>query len=86
IGIFTAYQLRITALGYTSNEETKWLNISDAVNDGVVFAVRDHEDAPHETIQVIEKEDQTDDARPRRPISHLRHVPNMYDRGPWLNL
>ncbi|KAJ1857467.1 palmitoyltransferase swf1 [Coemansia sp. RSA 1822] len=86
IGIFTAYQLRITALGYTSNEETKWLNISDAVKDGVVFAVRDHEDTPHETIQVIEKEDQADDARPRRPISHLRHVPNMYDRGPWLNL
>ncbi|KAJ2303214.1 palmitoyltransferase swf1, partial [Coemansia sp. RSA 2705] len=85
IGVFTAYQLRITMLGYTSNEESKWLNVADAIRDGVVFAVRES-DAAHEIIQVIEKEDQDADRRPRRPIAYLGDVPNAYHRGAWDNL
>ncbi|KAJ2671048.1 palmitoyltransferase swf1 [Coemansia sp. RSA 1085] len=85
IGVFTAYQLRITMLGYTSNEESKWVNIADAIKDGVVFAIKDgsHEEA----IRVIEKEDQGDfDSQLCRPITHLHQVPNVYDRGAWNNL
>ncbi|KAJ2160917.1 palmitoyltransferase swf1 [Coemansia sp. RSA 552] len=86
IAVFAAYQLRITLLGYTSNEEAKWLNVANAVEDGVVFAVRQSEHAAAEVFQVIEKEDQAHDTRPRRPISHLRQVPNRYSHGPWANL
>ncbi|KAJ1729627.1 palmitoyltransferase swf1 [Coemansia biformis] len=86
IVFFAGYQLRIVMLGYTGNEETKWLNVADAIHDGVVFAVRESDDAPREVIRVIEEEDQPADLRPRRPITHLRQVPNLYDRGPWRNL
>ncbi|KAJ2807891.1 palmitoyltransferase swf1 [Coemansia helicoidea] len=83
---FAGYQLRIAMLGYTGNEETKWLNVADAIEDGVVFAVRVADDPPREVFRVIEEEDQPGDPRPRRPISHLRQVPNIYDRGAWQNL
>ncbi|PIA14022.1 zf-DHHC-domain-containing protein [Coemansia reversa NRRL 1564] len=85
IGIFTAYQLRITMLGYTSNEESKWLNVADAIADGVVFAVQESDHSKREIAQVIEKEDQPADLRPRRQITHLRDVHNMYNRGVWNN-
>ncbi|KAJ2715358.1 palmitoyltransferase swf1 [Coemansia spiralis] len=65
---FACYQLRIVMLGYTGNEETKWLNIADAIEDGVVFAVRTADDPPREAFRVIEKEDQPDDPRPRPPL------------------
>ncbi|KAJ2608334.1 palmitoyltransferase swf1, partial [Coemansia sp. RSA 1365] len=85
IGIFTAYQLRITMLGYTSNEESKWLNVADAIADGVVFAVQESDHSKREIAQVIEKEDQPADLRFRRQITHLRDVQNMYNRGAWNN-
>ncbi|KAJ2492968.1 palmitoyltransferase swf1 [Coemansia sp. RSA 2050] len=90
---FAAYQFRISMLGYTSNEESKWLNVADAIKDGVVFCI--HSDGGASTssgvmdggvFQIVEKEDQEADLRAKTLVTHLSQVKNRYDRGAWQNL
>ncbi|KAJ2364695.1 palmitoyltransferase swf1 [Coemansia sp. RSA 2607] len=84
IGIFTLYQLRIVSLGYTGNEEIKWLNVADDIKDEVLFVV--NEGSEHEAYAIIEKEDQQTDPRPKRLVTDLSQVANKYHRGVWENL
>ncbi|KAJ2844902.1 palmitoyltransferase swf1 [Coemansia erecta] len=84
IVIFSAYQLRIVSLGYTSNEETKWLNVADDIKDEVLFVV-ENDDGKTE-YAVIEKEDQPADHRRKRLVIDLAQVDNQYHRGAWANL
>ncbi|KAJ2661164.1 palmitoyltransferase swf1 [Coemansia sp. RSA 1200] len=82
IAIFFVYQVRISACGYTTNEETKWLNVADAVADGVVFEIG----AAEPWYEVIEKDAQASDTRPRKLVGSLAEVANIYDCGAWANL
>ncbi|KAJ1792384.1 palmitoyltransferase swf1 [Coemansia sp. RSA 2399] len=84
IAIFCGYQVRISMCGYTNNEETKWLNVSDAVADGVVFEIGPG--SAESWYEVVEKHDQPSDTRPRKQIHSLNDVVNIYDRGAWANL
>ncbi|KAI8320455.1 zf-DHHC-domain-containing protein [Martensiomyces pterosporus] len=84
ITLFTAYQLRIVMLGYTTNEEAKWLNVAAAIDDGVLFAVCGEDGG--EMLEVVEKEDQEADSREKSPVVSLSDVVNAYDRGLWQNL
>ncbi|KAJ1806751.1 palmitoyltransferase swf1 [Coemansia sp. RSA 2599] len=84
IVIFSAYQLRIVSLGYTSNEETKWLNVADDIKDEVLFVV-ERDDGKTE-YAVIEKEDQPADHRRKQLVADLAQVENRYHRGAWSNL
>ncbi|KAJ2726465.1 palmitoyltransferase swf1 [Coemansia sp. Benny D115] len=84
IAIFTLYQLRIVSLGYTSNEETKWLTVADAIQDEVVFFVT--QDGGSEAVEIIEREDQSADKRPRRLVRSLAELKNPYHRSVWANL
>ncbi|KAJ1934944.1 palmitoyltransferase swf1 [Kickxella alabastrina] len=84
IVLFTAYQVRIVSLGYTSNEEHKWLNVADAVKDGVVFVVES--ESGSEAVEVIEVEEQLKDPRPRQMVKDLAEINNRYHRGAWTNL
>ncbi|KAJ2551005.1 palmitoyltransferase swf1 [Coemansia sp. RSA 1933] len=84
IAIFFGYQVRISMCGYTNNEETKWLNVSDAIADGVVFEIGPG--SGDSWYEVVEKQDQAADTRTRRKILSLDDVVNIYDRGAWANL
>ncbi|KAJ1896842.1 palmitoyltransferase swf1 [Kickxella alabastrina] len=84
IVLFTAYQVRIVSLGYTGNEEHKWLNVADAVKDGVVFVVESEDGS--EAVEVIEVEEQLKDLRPRQMVKDLAEINNQYHRGAWTNL
>ncbi|KAJ1999954.1 palmitoyltransferase swf1 [Coemansia thaxteri] len=90
---FAAYQFRIGMLGYTSNEESKWLSVDDAVKDGVVFCIHNkgettiaENSASASTYELIEKADQAADVRPKTLVTHLSQIKNQYDRGAWQNL
>ncbi|KAJ2350212.1 palmitoyltransferase swf1 [Coemansia sp. RSA 2671] len=90
---FAAYQFRISMLGYTSNEESKWLNVADAITDGVVFCIHGGGGASMSSgekdggvFEIVEKEDQEADLRAKTPVTHLSQVKNHYDRGAWQNL
>ncbi|KAJ1962854.1 palmitoyltransferase swf1 [Dipsacomyces acuminosporus] len=86
ITLFTGYQLRIVMLGYTTNEESKWLNVAAAIDDEVLFFVKtDKEGVCMETLEVVEKEDQPGDAREKVLVTNLSQVKNIYDLGPWAN-
>ncbi|KAJ2568365.1 palmitoyltransferase swf1 [Coemansia sp. RSA 1813] len=84
IAIFCGYQVRISMCGYTSNEEAKWLNVADAVADGVVFEIGPG--SGESWYEVVEKHDQPADTRPRKLIHSLDDVVNIYDHGAWANL
>lgn len=84
IAIFSGLQIRMGMLGYTSNEESKWESVQEAILDGVAFWI-EKEDG-RKAIEVIEKEDQAKDTRPRTPVRLLAEVENKYDRGAWNNL
>ncbi|KAJ2744693.1 palmitoyltransferase swf1 [Coemansia sp. BCRC 34301] len=90
---FTAYQIRIGMLGYTSNEESKWLIVDEAIKDGVVFCIHNESglgpsaaEMDSGTFQLVEKEDQEADLRPKTLVTRLSQVKNRYDRGAWQNL
>ncbi|KAJ2114321.1 palmitoyltransferase swf1 [Coemansia sp. RSA 922] len=90
---FAAYQIRISMLGYTSNEESKWLNVDDAIKDGVVFCIHGEGgtsmssgEMDGSVFELVEKEDQEADVRAKTLVTCLSQVKNRYDRGPWQNL
>ncbi|KAJ2441251.1 palmitoyltransferase swf1 [Coemansia sp. RSA 2424] len=90
---FAAYQVRIGMLGYTSNEESKWLIVDDAIKDGVVFCIH-RERGPSSSVgemddgifELVERDDQEADVRSKTLVTHLSQVKNRYDRGAWRNL
>ncbi|KAJ2235146.1 palmitoyltransferase swf1 [Coemansia sp. RSA 485] len=84
IAIFSAYQMRIVSLGYTSNEETKWLNVADDIKDEVLFVVE--QDGGKSEYAIVEKEVQPTDHRRKQLVTDLAQVKNAYDRGAWANL
>ncbi|KAI9502269.1 DHHC palmitoyltransferase-domain-containing protein [Coemansia spiralis] len=81
--LFCGYQVRISMLGYTNNEESKWLNVAEAIGDQVVYETAAPEGPVYE---VIEKDEQPADSRPRRCVGSLAEVKNMYDHGAVGNL
>ncbi|KAJ2804004.1 hypothetical protein H4S07_004331 [Coemansia furcata] len=90
---FAAYQIRISMLGYTTNEESKWLTVDDAIKDGVVFFVHgeggmstSNGEMSDGVFELVEKEDQEADSRTKTLVTHLSQVKNRYDRGAWQNL
>ncbi|KAJ2262833.1 palmitoyltransferase swf1 [Coemansia sp. RSA 376] len=90
---FAAYQIRISMLGYTSNEESKWLNVDDAIKDGVVFCIHgeggtsmSNGEMDGSVFELVEKKDQEADVRAKTLVTRLSQVKNRYDRGSWQNL
>ncbi|KAJ2883811.1 hypothetical protein IWW38_005501 [Coemansia aciculifera] len=90
---FAAYQIRIGMLGYTSNEESKWITVDEAIKDGVVFCIHKERDTSSHSgeldsgiFELVEKDDQEADLRPKTLVTHLSQVKNRYDRGAWQNL